>query len=38
MADILEIKNERWKPQAYRIAAQTLESSKKEKGVIHDVL
>jgi len=26
MADILEIKNVAWKPQAYRIAAQTLES------------
>ncbi|MEM4271037.1 MAG: nucleotidyltransferase domain-containing protein, partial [Candidatus Pacearchaeota archaeon] len=26
MADILEIQNVKWKPQAYRIAAQTLES------------
>jgi len=26
MADILEIKNVKWKPQAYRVAAQTLES------------
>ena len=28
IADILEFKNIKWKPQAYRIAAQTLESSK----------
>jgi len=28
MADILELQNVRWKPQAYRVAAQTLESSK----------
>ncbi len=30
MADILEIKQEKWKPQAYRIAAQTLEGLKKD--------
>lgn len=28
IADILEIKNVKWKPQAYRVAAQTLEASK----------
>jgi DNA polymerase (family 10) len=28
IADIFEIKNVKWKPQAYRVAAQTLESSK----------
>jgi len=28
MADILEIKEVKWKPQAYRVAAQTLEASK----------
>jgi len=30
MADILELKKEKWKPQAYRIAAQTIESLKKD--------
>jgi len=30
MADILELKNIKWKPQAYRIAGQTLESLKKD--------
>lgn len=33
IADILELKNVRWKPQAYRIAAQTLESSKDIKEI-----
>jgi len=30
MADILELKKEKWKPQAYRIAAQTIESLKED--------
>ena len=30
IADILELKDERWKPQAYRVAAQTLESLKED--------
>jgi DNA polymerase (family X) len=30
MSDILELKNIPWKPQAYRIAAQTIESLKQE--------
>lgn len=30
IADILEVKNEKWKPQAYRVAAQTIESLKED--------
>lgn len=30
IADMLELKNDKWRPQAYRIAAQTLESLKKD--------
>jgi DNA polymerase (family 10) len=33
IADILEIKKVKWKPQAYRMAAQTLESSKDVKEI-----
>ena len=35
MADIFELKQVRWKPQAYRIAAQTLESLKKDVSEIY---
>src|SRR3989344_4671135 len=35
MADIFELKNVKWKPQAYRIAAQTLESLKEDVSEIY---
>jgi DNA polymerase (family 10) len=35
MAEIYELKKVRWKPQAYRIAAQTLESSKQDVSGIY---
>lgn len=35
IADILELKNDRWRPQAYRIAAQTLESLKEPVNEIY---
>jgi DNA polymerase (family 10) len=34
MAEILEFKNVKWKPQAYRLAAQTLESLRED---VHDI-
>ena len=36
MADIYELKKTRWKPQAYRIAAQTLESLRTNVKEIYD--
>jgi len=35
MADIFELKEVKWKPQAYRIAAQTLESLRKDVSEIY---
>lgn len=35
MADIFEIKNVKWKPQAYRIAAQTIESLKEDVSEVY---